>query len=917
MNASVKTILQSALVLVVVAVLGTAASLGQTAMDVTRLPLRFEAGHGQAGMTAPFAAHGPDSVFSVTETNAQFVLRKRSGESAAASMQFVGANASAQIAGEEEMPGKVNYLLGNDSARWRPGVPVFARVSVTSLYPGINVVYYGNGRQLEYDFDLAAGVDPKTIAIRFDGAEKISVDSQGELVVSLTGGEIVQHRPVVYQNIGLTRREISCGYKILDAHTATFALGGYDHSQPLVIDPVLSYSTYFGGNSGTIINAVALGNDGSIYVAGETVSTLFTNVQTAFTNKQNGITNVQPVFQPNFQGGSALGDAFVAKFASSGTNLYFTYLGGSGDDAALGLAVDNAGDAYITGYTDSANFPTKNPVQSQIAGSIDRANVYPVDAFVTELNTNGTALVYSTFLGGNQADVGKAIAVDTNGYAYVVGYTSSTNFPVQANAFQTNLQCRVTVYNANAFLAEINPGGGAKKYASFFGGTNLDVATAIALNPTDNSIYVAGYTFSTNFPTQYALQYPLHGVTNLNGSTADLANDDAFVLKFNTNFSSLVYSTFLGGSNTDWATGIAVDKAGDAYVVGATTSTNFPSTNFPSQLYSSVYTNIASIAAATNAFLTKIVWNANPPWTSNSYSAIFGGVGYDIAVGVGLDKAGNAYVVGSASSSNFPVTTNNLAGPLAPTNSSVAGLSDVFITAFNTNGVILYSAYLGGSGDDFGTSIAVDYSTGNAYIAGESKSVNFPTINAPQTALDGSVDGFLARILSTSFTVQLAVPSQVTLGHGFLITGTATEPGGTVTNLTLLLGTNQLILIQGNTAQTNFSSNFSWDFPGTLAFSEVATDANGVQNTANATVNISHLTLPLLTLDGITFQGSGFKLLMFGQTGTNYQVLANTNLETTNWITLGVMQNTNGIWRFFDSTATSFPDRFYRAKALP
>jgi hypothetical protein len=522
--------------------------------------------------------------------------------------------------------------------------------------------------------------------------------------------------------------------------------------------------------------------------------------------------------------------------------------------------------------------------------------------------------VYSTYLGGNQADAGNAICVDTNDNAYVVGFTSSTNFPAQTqtNAWQKVLKCLNSMLNANAFLVEVAPGGGSQfKYASYFGGTNFDEATAVALNPTDNSIFVAGYTDSTNFPTQFALQYPSTGVTNLNGSTNDLANYDAFVLKFNPNFSSLVYSTFLGGSNTDWANGIAVDNAGNAYVVGATCSTNFPSTNFPSQLYSSVYTNLANLAAVTNAFLSKIVWNANPPYTSNSYSAVFGGVGYDVAFGVGLDKAGNAYVVGSASSTNFPVTTNNLVGLLAPTNSSVAGLSDLFITAFNPNGVMLYSAYLGGSGDDYGTAIAVDYSSGNAYVAGETKSVNFPTINAPQTALDGSVDGFLARILFTSLTVQLAVPSQVDAGHDFLISGVGTEPGGSVTNLTLLWGTNQLVSIPGGSARTKFS----WDFPGSLAFSAVATDANGVQNTANATVNITNL--PLLTLDGIGFQSNSFKLLMLGQTGTNYQVLANTNLATTNWISLGIMQNTNGIWRFFDSTATNFPDRFYRAKALP
>jgi len=750
MNASVKKVVRYALAFVLAGVMGPLALRAQFAMTAANLPLWFESGHGQA---TPFAAHGPDSAFFMTETNAHFLLRKPSGGTAAASMEFIGANAVARIAGEAEMLGKVNYLVGKDPTQWRSGVPVFARVRVDNLYPGVGVVYYGNGRQLEYDFDLAAGVDPKTIAIRFDGAKKISVDPQGELIVSLDGGTIIQHRPVVYQNTGQNRREISGGYQMLDAHTATFALGDYDHGLPLVIDPVLSYSTYFSGNVSDAIHAIALGNDGSIYVAGETLSTVFTNVQTAFTNVVSGTNVLQSTYQTNFQGGSILGDAFVAKFGGLGTNIYFTYLGGSGDEAAFGLAVDNAGHAFVTGYTDSANFPTTtNAFQQKIAGLIDPVvHTYPVDAFVTELGANGTNLIYSTYLGGSQADVGTAIVVDTNENAYVVGYTGSKNFPSQPGAYQLSLQCTNTVYNLNAFLVEVASNGASLKYSSYFGGTNFDVATCVALGPT-NCIYVAGYTDSTNFPNTNAVP----GYTNLNGATVDLVNYDAFVARFNPGFKSLIYSTFLGGSNTDWATGIAVDNSGNAYVVGATASTNFPYTNYPPQLSSCVYTNTLNLAAATNAFLSVINWNGSK--TSLGYSTIFGGAGYDLAIGVGLDQAGHVFVAGSASSTNFPVTMTNLTGSLSATNLSSPGFSDVFITAFSslgTNFVPLYSAYLGGNSNDFGAGVAVD-TNGNVYVAGTTTSSTFPTFNARQTALVGYSGGFLSKIVPTIISPSLS-----------------------------------------------------------------------------------------------------------------------------------------------------------------
>jgi hypothetical protein len=776
----------------------------QTALTAGNLPLWFEANHGQAGAAAPFIAHGPDSEFLMSATSAQFVLRKSTGETAAATMQFIGASPSAQISGDSELSGKVNYLLGNNPAQWQSGVPTFAKVRAANVYPGINVVYYGNGRQLEYDFDLAAGIDPKTIALRFDGAEKISVNPQGELVVNLNGGEVIQHQPLVYQTTGTTRREISGGYQLLDAHTATFALGSYDHSLPLVIDPVLSYSTYFGGNNGDIIHAIALGSDGSVFVAGETLSTIFTNAPAGY--------------QTNFHGGFYVGDAYVAKFDNLGTNLiYLTYLGGSDEDAAYGLAVDSSGNAYLTGATSSSDFPTTtNALFPKIAGQISsKTGHYWPDAFVSELNSNGSTLVYSTFLGGSYPDVGNAIAVDMVGNAYVAGYTYSTNLPVTTNALQLHLGCTNSLYgniNQNGFVAEIARGGTNLNYCSFLGGTNYDRATAVAVDLPGN-VYVTGYTASTNFPTKNYINQWIG--TNrfdghyLNGATNATPAFDAFVSKFQPNFAGLVYSTLIGGSNNDFASGIAVDGAGNAYVVGSTISTNFPYTTnilarFGTNLTSFVQTNNTGYYFyATNSFLAQVQWNGTN--ASLGYSLTFGGFGIDVANGVAVDAAGNVFVVGSASSTNFPVTTN-LSGYLSQTNasgnaSSLPITSDAFVIAFNTNATaLLYSTYLGGNGyaayygggNDFGNAIAVD-PLGNAYIAGQTMSTNFPTVNARQTFLAGTNDAFLAKILLLTqppgLNIKKLNPANAQLSWpGFL-------PEFSLETRTNLLGSNQWSLV--------------------------------------------------------------------------------------------------------------------------
>ena len=713
------------------------------------LPLWFE-----AGTPSRFTARAGDSEFVISSTGAEFTLAKNGGAAAGGRLQFAGANAAARISGDQPLAGKINYLVGSNPNQWQVNVPTFARVRVENIYPGVNLVYYGSRQKLEYDFDLAAGINPSVIQLHFDGAEKISLNPQGELVIRFSSGEIIQHAPVAYQILRGARQEIAAGYTILDAHTAAFNLGNYNRSEPLVIDPVLNFSTYYGGNNGDTGWAIAVNPaDGSIYVAGQTFSTQFSN-RVPF--------STSGAYQTNYAGGSQAGDAFVARFDHSGTNLiYATYLGGSGDDAGYAIAVDVAGNAYVAGATTSVNFPVTNsiPGGNHIGPADPNSHQQLTDAFVTELNPGGSNLVYSTYIGGNSSDGAFGITLDPAGDAFITGFTYSTNFPVTPNAFQPHLMCLYTFsVNFNAFVSEIAAGGNTLNYSTYLGGTNIDLGKAIAFN--NNRLFVAGYTSSTNFPaTNFISQYLI--ATNrvgtnavvstnffsgqhLNGLTNSVVGPyDAFVTAFSVSGAgtnvSLLYSTFLGGNNNDTATGIAADAAGDAYVTGATISTNFPSEGFG--LPSFVRTNGYYFYGVTNSFLTQVKWDGTNP--SIGYSTMFGQQGGDVAYGVTLDAAGNVYVVGAATSTNFPTTGANLIGSLTPTN---AGLSDVFVTAFAADfSALLYSAYLGGSGNDVGYGIAID-PAGNADIVGQTFSVNFPTFAARQTSLNGPSDMFLAQI---------------------------------------------------------------------------------------------------------------------------------------------------------------------------
>lgn len=717
-------------------------------------PLFFEPGPSGRSSPTNFLARGPNFQMVLSPVEADFVLRQpepgpapdparreqalRASRAAARAVRIslVNANPRAAISGGDLMTGKVNYLIGNDPAQWRTQVPMFGQVRIQDLYPGIDLLYYGNHRQLEYDFTLSPGADPARIALRFQGVDRLSVSSAGELLVRVGQAELRQHPPVVYQFVKGRRRDVAGRYQIQDARTVSFALGAYDRALPLIIDPVFSYSTFVGGNGGDTGLAVKVDAGGSVYLAGETLSTQF----------PWGV--VGAPFQSQFKGGGITGDAFVAKFDNTGAHLlYFTYLGGSSDDGAYDLAIDSAGNAFLTGFTVSPDFPTARALYPQISGSQDSTfHVFPSDAFVAELNTNGSGLVYSTYLGGTDRDVGSAIAVDPAGYAYVAGYTFSTNFPA------VNAQERFLIGNDDAFVAKIAPGGGSLVYSTYLGGNGIDEAQSIAADP-DGFAYVAGYTSSINFPvTPDAYQ------TNLNGNGIAITVFDAFLTKIGPLGGTLEYSTYFGGEQNDYGYRLALDSSRNVYLTGTTQSTNFPHANLFNLPLGEDGTNIINF----DAFLTKFDTNGIP-----AYSAQFGGTFDDAGWDVAVDPLGRAFVVGITASTNFPVRN-----PFDLLRSFNAGFNDVFVVAFDTNAApVLYSGYLGGGANDYGYAIAVD-AEANAYVSGMTFSTNFPTTaGAFASSLNGTSDAFVAKI-----RWQNPVLSVVILDGAIQVTWPATAP---------------------------------------------------------------------------------------------------------------------------------------------
>ncbi|HEX8190020.1 MAG TPA: SBBP repeat-containing protein [Pyrinomonadaceae bacterium] len=695
-----------------------------------RIPLSFEANRGQTEPTVDFLARGAGYALFLKPTEAVFVLlksdsRARIDESAAVAdqqsenppskvlrMKLVGADASAAAEGASELAGKANYFVGHDPSQWRTDVPTFGRVRYAEVYPGVDVVYYGNQRQLEYDFSVAPGRDPRAVSLKFEGADRIDVDANGDLLLTVGETVVRQPKPYVYQEVAGARREVEGGYVVGADGRVGFSVGEYDRGAALVIDPVLVYSTYLGGSGTDLARAIAVDPSGNAVVTGYTQSLNFPTAN-AFQAAFNGT-----------EGFFGNRDVFVTKINAAGTAyVYSTYLGGTGSEEARGIAVDSAGNAYVAGFTDSTNFPIANAVQATMGGT--------QDAFVTKLNPAGSALVYSTFLGGagfsdgaNSAEFGEAIAVDSSGNAYVTGSTFSNNFPL-VNAVQETFKGGST----DAFVTKINAAGDAFVYSTYLGG-NGDAAVsgvggetgrAIAADSAGNT-YVAG---ETNSSTDFPLANAVRGTYGGGGS-------DAFVAKIDPAGDALIYSTYLGGNAQDSGEGVKADASGNTYVAGFTLSNNFPVANAFQGTH----------GGGQDAFVTKL----NPTGSALVYSTYFGGTGPEIAFGIAVDASGSVHLAGTTGSLNSLPTANAIQC------TRNAGF-DLFVTKFNAAGsALVYSTYLGGSEDDRGEGIALDPSN-NAYVTGATTSTDFPTVHPIQGVNAGGSpfgDAFVTKVSDTS-----------------------------------------------------------------------------------------------------------------------------------------------------------------------
>jgi hypothetical protein len=654
-----------------------------------QLPLSFEANHGQADEPVRFLARGRGYGLFLTPTESVLALHRSKEASAppvVVRMKLLRANPRAAVKGRELLPGKSNHFIGNDPSKWQTDVPQYARVEYEDVYPGVSLTYYGNQGQLEYDFVVAPGADPKQIHFAIAGADALRIDKDGNLVLSLPDGEVVHRAPVVYQEVNGARGAVEGRFALKGEHEVGFEVDQYDPERPLVVDPVLAYSTYLGGSADDWGWSIAVDASGNTYVAGSTSSIDF------------------PTAAPMQPANAGQSDAFVVKVSASGALVYSTYLGGIAHDSANGIAVDASGSGWIAGQTSSTDFPTANPVQAANGGGDS-------DAFVAKLNATGSALVYSTYLGGSGGDDGRGIAVDPSGNGYITGLTTSNNFPT-ANPLQPT-----SAGSWEAFVAKLNAAGSALVYSTYLGGNGPDIPYGIAADPSGNA-YVTGQTSSTNFPTANAFQNLMAG------------GSDAFVTKLDVTGSALIYSTYLGGSLGEAGGRVAADSSGNAYVLGQTVSTDFPTVN-PVQ---------AMNRGDEDTFVAKL----NAAGSALVFSTYLGGSFWDVGMGIAVDAAGSAHITGFTQSADFPLVRS-----FQPFS---GGSFKAFVSKLSAAGsTLVYSTYLGGSASlDYGHGIAAD-SSGMAHVVGITSATDFPTRHPIQeTHAGGIFDVFVAKIGSAS-----------------------------------------------------------------------------------------------------------------------------------------------------------------------
>lgn len=664
--------------------------------DFGRLPLYFAPNRGQADPEALFYAR--TSLYTLLATREGLVLDSRHEENEDVSrLVFAGANPDVRVYAEQPTEHRVSYFLGDDPSHWRAGIPTSRAIVYEGVYRGIDLKVYGCEREIEYDWIVKPGGDPRDIKLVLEAVCAVSLDDKGDLVTLGSFGEIRHKKPVAYQTVDGERRPVTAAFVIFENKAFGIRVGRYNPAFDLVIDPmVIVYATYLGGNGNETGYSIDVDSSGAVYLIGTTASAGFP---------------LKKAYQPKIAGSR---DIFVTKIAPGGKSLvYSTFLGGTKADGGMDIEVDADGAAVIAGYTESGDFPVFNAWQKTNRGF--------KEAILVKLAADGQSLEYSTYLGGSKIDWCYDLALADDGTVYLSGYTFSTNFPVK-KALQSSMAGR-----ADAFLTKFSKTGQSLIFSTYLGGSDIDNGWGLAVDK-DGSAYLGGETESLDFPVKNAFQ-SRHG-----GGGRDL-----FVTKVSADGQTMVYSTYLGGAQGDSCYGLAVDGQGQAVIVGSTASENFP-TKSPFQ---------SSLKKGRDAFVTKFSSSGR----SLVFSSYLGGSGSDEVRGVASDSEGRTYLCGLTGSSDFPVKN-------AFQKTYGKGTYDAFVSEIAADGTKLeFSSFLGGTSDDFAQGLAVG-SDGAIYVAGDTESKDFPVKNAFKSLKKGGTDAFVVKVSKSASGSHRATPDK-------------------------------------------------------------------------------------------------------------------------------------------------------------
>lgn len=662
----------------------------QARESYANLPLYFIENQGQRDeRVAYYIQQGGTNVYFTAEEMVmalpESVLRQR----------FVDANPGVRITGSRKQEAKFNYFIGDDPDGWHNSIDSYGKITYRDLYPGVDLTYTGRNGALKYEFVLQPGADVDDIRLAYAGVDDLRLADNGDMLITPQGADtpLRDAAPTVYQEIKGQRVPVEANFTLYDDKTYSFALDDYNRDYPLVVDPQLCYSTFLGGSGNEWSKAIAIDSEGNIYVTGGTGSSSFPTTSGAYDTNHND--------------GDA--DVFVSVLDPTLRTLrYSTFLGGSGGDDAAGvsegsdaIALDNTGNVYIMGDTNSDDFPTTPGAYDVIRDDWD--------VFVSVLDPTLSSLRYSTFLGGSDYDWGDALALDVEGNVYVTGETGSDDFPITAGAYDE------TYEDDDIFVSVLDPTLSTLSYSTFLGGGDSDWGRAIALDGMGN-VYVTGSTESEGFPTTPGAY-----------DTSHSGSDDVFVSVLNPTLSALRHSTLLGETDRDYGYDIALDGSGNVYVTGQTQSDGFPTTK---EAYDTSYNEYGDV------FVSVL----DPTLNDLRYSTFLGGSNYEWGWALTLDNAGDVYVAGETGSEGFPTTAG-------ADDVSQNGGNDVFASVLDpTLSTLRYSTFLGGNDRDEAQAIALN-DAGSAYLTGDTNSDNFPTTSGTyDTSQNGGNDAFVSML---------------------------------------------------------------------------------------------------------------------------------------------------------------------------